>query len=505
MSWMWRSRQKLLVGTIFLAGWLLGYSILFTGILWPAEAEEVRFHVSQILTDSSEILSTEEIRIILEPLEGRELGVSDLLGAVEAINALYAKKGYVTAQALLPPQDVDAGTVYIQLVEGRLGRLTFEGNVTTTHQYLQDRISLTPGDLVRLDKLEEDILYFNQTNDVALHGQLAPGEEFGTTDITVLVAEPPRVQARVFADNAGRSESGRYRGGIALAYNSLFGFRDPVNLSLTKGKGSLAGSVSYDVPMNPKGFRTGLRFDGSSVKIVSGDFEDLEIESRSLGRTIYFTSPLRVEANRVVDGFLEYHWRTARSIFSGVELIKNQTGKVIAGWNIQRAANPAASSISHTITVGHGDAAVDKNFVKYYGSLDWAMPDSRGTEAHVRAAVQVAPTRLLPPEEQFAVGGMNSVRGFEEGQLTGDMGYMFSLEFVFPLAKALSGVFFFDHGAAFPYKGNDEPITQDDFLISTGVGVNIRLGNSFSGRFQLALPLLPAEDPRIHGAVQLAF
>ncbi|HBG00804.1 MAG TPA: ShlB/FhaC/HecB family hemolysin secretion/activation protein, partial [Firmicutes bacterium] len=136
-----------------------------------------------------EILSPEEIQGITGPLEGRELDVSQLMKAVKALDALYGSKGYLTAKALLPPQDVEGGVVYIQLVEGRLGQLFFSGNKHTADRYLQDRISLKPGDLIRLSTLEEDILYFNQTNDVTLHGELSPGEEFGTTDITVLVEE----------------------------------------------------------------------------------------------------------------------------------------------------------------------------------------------------------------------------------------------------------------------------------------------------------------------------
>ncbi|MDI9420621.1 MAG: ShlB/FhaC/HecB family hemolysin secretion/activation protein [Bacillota bacterium] len=487
------------VGTL-----LLVITMSSCGVL-DADSAEIRFYVDEIVTDPSEILSPEEIEGILGPLEGRELSVSELMEAVEALDALYGSKGYVTAKALLPPQDVEGGVVYIQLVEGRLGQMVFSGNEHTVDRFFQDRISLKPGDLIRLDRLEEDILYFNQTNDVTLHGQLSPGEEFGTTDITVIVEEAPWGQIALFADNAGRSEAGRFRTGISMVHSSLLGLRDPLSISATKGKGSLSGTISYNLPINTKGFRVGVRFDGSSAAIISGEFESLEIEGRTLGRTVYLSSPLRVEAGWLVDGFLEYSWYTSRSIFSGTELIKNETGAVAAGFNSQKQTSSGLISNYHSVTMGNGQAAVDKNFVKYNGSFGWMKSNAEGNQANFKAMVQLSPSRLLPPEQQFALGGMNSVRGFEEGLLTGDSGYLLSFEYSFPVAKGLGGFLFFDHGGALPFKGNEEPISREDFLTSTGVGLDIQVGDHFYGRLQAGIPLMNKKAMDLHLAVQLSF
>ncbi|HBG00805.1 MAG TPA: ShlB/FhaC/HecB family hemolysin secretion/activation protein, partial [Firmicutes bacterium] len=87
--------------------------------------------------------------------------------------------------------------------------------------------------------------------------------------------EAPLGQLVLFADNAGRSESGRLRAGMSVTHNSLLGFRDPLTINITKGRGSLAGSVSYDFPMNPQGSQVGIKFEGSSADIIAGEFESL--------------------------------------------------------------------------------------------------------------------------------------------------------------------------------------------------------------------------------------
>src|SRR5690554_2864674 len=101
MSRMLRGKLMSVVGTL-----LLVITMSSCGVL-DADSAEIRFYVDEIVTDPSEILSPEEIEGILGPLEGRELSVSELMEAVEALDALYGSKGYVTAKALLPPQDVE--------------------------------------------------------------------------------------------------------------------------------------------------------------------------------------------------------------------------------------------------------------------------------------------------------------------------------------------------------------------------------------------------------------
>ncbi|HBG00803.1 MAG TPA: hypothetical protein DDW87_04435, partial [Firmicutes bacterium] len=61
-------RRKLLspVATLFLVVFVLSYGVL------AADPAEMRFYVSEIVTDPSEILSLEEIQVITGPLEGRE-------------------------------------------------------------------------------------------------------------------------------------------------------------------------------------------------------------------------------------------------------------------------------------------------------------------------------------------------------------------------------------------------------------------------------------------------
>ena len=76
--------------------------------LQPAVREDpnaVRFLVREIRFSASEIFSA-EVEDFARPYEGREQTLSALQGLAAAINEAYRKRGVVTAQALIPPQNV---------------------------------------------------------------------------------------------------------------------------------------------------------------------------------------------------------------------------------------------------------------------------------------------------------------------------------------------------------------------------------------------------------------
>ena len=141
--------------------------------------DAMKIAVVSVVTDPSEILTEHEIRAITEKLEGKTVGVDELQQAVDQINQLYAEKNYITARAVLPPQTVTDGIVRIQLVEGRIGDPAREQPGTIQGLLLPGPGPMKPGDLVKLDQMEDDLTYFNLTNDVQVMAELRPGSSSG--------------------------------------------------------------------------------------------------------------------------------------------------------------------------------------------------------------------------------------------------------------------------------------------------------------------------------------
>lgn len=125
-----------------------------------------------------------------------------------------------------------------------------------------------------------------------------------------------------------------------------------------------------------------------------------------------------------------------------------------------------------------------------------------------------AATGPLISNEQFAVGGLNSVRGYYEGDERGDAGWFASAELRTPLllteANVLSGPTpvwlrgsaFLDAGQRF-ILDNAPGVDAERFLWSAGLGVSASLNQKVELKITLGVPLADTyntrtREPRVH-------
>ena len=171
-------------------------------------ADDVLVDVREVIINQSEILTEGEITAIVDPMIGQRMSMEQLQEVLDQINRLYDEKQFITARAVLPPQTIEHGVVRIQLVEGRVGDITVADNQATKEAYFLNWISLQPGDLVRLDVLEQDLLYFNATNDVQVRARSRRAKEFGQTDLMITAVEPPKYQVVALLTTADGKKRG---------------------------------------------------------------------------------------------------------------------------------------------------------------------------------------------------------------------------------------------------------------------------------------------------------
>ncbi|MCK4418305.1 BamA/TamA family outer membrane protein, partial [Candidatus Aerophobetes bacterium] len=75
----------------------------------------------------------------------------------------------------------------------------------------------------------------------------------------------------------------------------------------------------------------------------------------------------------------------------------------------------------------------------------------------------------LFPDEKFYIGGIETLRGYEENEFRGDKVLLGSLELRFPLDKNFLGFLFVDAGKA--WSGNS---SMENFKMGWGVGIRIK-------------------------------
>jgi len=147
------------------------------------------------------------------------------------------------------------------------------------------------------------------------------------------------------------------------------------------------------------------------------------------------------------------------------------------------------------------DAKPEFGKAQLFLTYDWKLRDN--WSLWLRANGQAA-TGPLISNEQFALGGINSVRGYYEGDVYGDCGWFGSAELRTPYLATdvavvdgmtpvwLRGSLFVDAGQAFNLD-DVQGLDQQEFLWSTGFGLSANINNRIDVKIAVAWPL--ADSP----------
>lgn len=461
---------------------------------------DVTFQLSKVQVDKSRVLAAEDVGRITAKYEGTDVSISQLYDMVEQINKLYEEQGYITCRAYLKPQRIENGVVLISLLESSIGQVEIVGNANTDKDYILDRIPLKKGEISSINKLNKDILRFNSTTDAQLRIALKAGQEEGTTDYNIQVWEPKKTGWNIFSDNMGSDSSGRYRLGLFYTDRSFSGLRDSLSLGTVFSKGTKAFSGSYSYPLGHSGTRLNLSYSTNRVdQIKNADRQ--KVVGRAQSYSIGITQPWIVTDRYRSELSLEYGHQTSKS---DLEIVQSGTkfaivDDTIVNWTLGLAmTNYGSDSVfyqKHSLTRGqsnHVQLYVSNNsqdFTLYKLSAFYQKSYASGNQLSFRADGQYSFKDNLISSRQYSIGGMYSVRGYQESYMSGDGGLNLSAEYTVPLSKdrRLQGFCFLDYGRVFGKAA--EVNGHDRQLYSTGIGFKAAIGRDVSGVLTIGVPL----------------
>jgi hemolysin activation/secretion protein len=476
----------------------------------------IRFDV-----DHSDLLTEDEIQLVLTPYQGRDVSIKELFEAVAKLNQLYDEKNIKTARAILPPQEVKDGVVKIQLIEARLGGIIISGTKSLRTDFIEDRIHIKPGDLISVKQLEQDLVRFNSLYESKLRADVRAGAEVGKTDITLEVQEAKKYRLTTFADNAGRNSVGENRVGAIYKVNNLLGINDSMQVVTTGTSGSRSYGLSYSIPVSRSDTRLDLSYNYGSVRVVNGPFVPLDITGSSRDLSVGLTQPISVSVNRQWAAYSRLSFRNSISQFSGFTQRDLGLNVLALGFSGEGHYSTHAWSVDNSLNVGINTFGGDEEFSYYRANASRVDRLTDRLQLLTKVGLQYSFTEVLPPGEQYQVGGLYSVRGFSEGLLFGKNGYFGSVELRAALnapsqsaptgfSPMVQALVFLDHGAALPYRPG-QGINSDDYITGAGVGVMVDFGSRVSTRLSIAYPLdnnpseLNPRTPRILAGVNISW
>ena len=459
--------------------------------------------------EGNTLLDEAQLQAALQPWLGQRT-LAELQKAALAVQALYGQAGWGAVVAYLPPQPVADGTVTISVLEGRIGRISVQGNQRqSSERVLAALPTLAVGRTPQVRRIDAELQIANENPARTIGLLLGPGTAPGLVDATVKVQERP-VQRFTFAlDNTGNEQTGKYRLGLGWLNADLSG-RDDVfiaqlQLSPTELKAVQVISAGYQLPLVRDLAAVSLYaaysdVDGGIQPTAAGDLRFAGKGNIVGGRGILYL-PRWGEFDQRLTGALERRAYLNDCSVEGLpEGACGPSGEsvVVQPLSLEYAAQtggavPAALNIAlaHNLAFdgGHSsqadfDAArpgASRNYSVLRAGAVISLPVAEDWALGGRLALQRT-TDLLVQGEQFGLGGIATVRGYGERELAGDQGISASLELVTPrlgLAEQapgvdLRGVAFADGGQVANH-GDLACLPQQTRCTLASLGVGLRL------------------------------
>lgn len=252
------------------------------------------------------VVSSGEILKILSPLEGQPQNLKTLNEAVAGIEDLYASKGYVLARVSNLQDDPD-GCVNIDLTEGIINSIAFEGNKKTKDFVIERNILSTPGSVYNEDTLKADLvrLYSTQAFKDVNRKIERNDENPDTYDVTIVLEEQ---RTGTISLGGGLDTATGLFGQAGFVENNFMGNGQRVGINFMAGTGVIMSDSSTLDHANLQAeisfFEPRLRGSDNSllVKAFGRDFGSyqvpLAIEKR-YGADVVFSRPFKNYKNLV--------------------------------------------------------------------------------------------------------------------------------------------------------------------------------------------------------------
>jgi len=188
-----------------------------------AQPAENSFDVFEYRVTGNTVLAVGLIEEAVYPWLGEKKTIADVDKAREALENAYHKAGYLTVLVDIPEQDVNQGVVALNVTEGKIDHLRVQGS----HYYSLGRIkaqlpALTEGGVPYFPDVQKQMGNVNRTADKRVTPVLRAGKKFGTVDVDLKVEDSLPLHASIELNDKYSNLTERWRLMGMVRYDNLF-------------------------------------------------------------------------------------------------------------------------------------------------------------------------------------------------------------------------------------------------------------------------------------------
>jgi hemolysin activation/secretion protein len=438
--------------------WLLCFYLLLGGAKNTA-AEETLFDISAYEIVGSSIFPPEKLVELLKEHAGPGKSAEDVESARSKIEKYYHDRGYPTVLVNIPEQSVEGGVVRLEVIESKIRRVRITGNrYFTMEKILKKMPGIQPGKILYVPEIQEQLSVLNRHPDLKVAPVLMPGKQLGTIDIELKVKDKLPLHGELELNNRDTHSTTDLRLNGLLRYDNLWQKEHSLTLQGqtsprdTEEVQSLSGSYTLPPP-----------WDEEQVMALYAIWSDSET---AFGEGFQVNGRGKIFGVRDVIPLPAYE-RWYHNLSLGVDY-KDFEEKLAYAEGSEPVETPVTympAIIAYTASlqddggVTHLTSSVnfllremaaeraefeDKRFKARANYVYATLGISREQELPYKALLKVSvdgqyADQPLIANEQYTAGGVESVHGYKENEISGDNALRGVAELVSPdLAEPLS-------------------------------------------------------------------
>ncbi|NUN65924.1 ShlB/FhaC/HecB family hemolysin secretion/activation protein [Pseudanabaena biceps] len=475
----------------------------------PIDTKEpqIKVTVRQIRVLGSTIFSEAELQEAVAIYLDKAATIQDLLAIRSTITDLYTTRGYLTSGAFLPAQlqDFDKGIISIQIIEGELERIDIKGLSRLQEGYVQSRLSQAGKRPVNIRNLESG-LQLLQLDSLfnSVQAELKAGTSVGRSILEVTLQENPSWIASATIESRESPTVGEIGLYGSIGDRNFTGLGDNLSLDLGGTEGTRRYGIQYNLPLDWHN-ELQFRYNYNTSRIITPKFAAIDINSRTQSSTLGYRYFLLRQPTSEISLGINFESRESRDFLLGNVPFSFSLGadngrsavnvlRFSQEW-IDRSINRVLAARSQ-LSLGLGilgatvnDRGVDGRFLSWQGQFQWIQSLGKNTISIVRLGTQLTDKALLPIEK-FGIGGLDSIRGYQQNLYVGDSGVVGTVEFRLPVwSNPAIGLLqitpFIDVGQVW----SNSPNNFSGLLASAGLGLRWELGSSIRAKLEWAVQL----------------
>jgi hemolysin activation/secretion protein len=404
--------------------------------------EGVMFELQSVAFEGNSVIPTQELNQVVEGFLDETMEVSDLNQIADKVTSYYIESGYILTRAYLPPQTISSGRVMVRVREGRLGKIIVRGNERYKKEIIKNVIMvMKKKGAVKTTDLERSLLLLMDYPALSVKATLLAGDDPGTTDIVVDVTEGRMMGGGLDYNNYGSEYVSKHRfGGNVSLYNPT-GYGDRLNAMFNLGFTSgdlLYGRVEYAIPVLYRGTKIGLV--ASLLDYEAGkELEELEMEGEGVTVGTWISHPIIRTRNLSLYGDFGIDYKrsqTDTAITHEDRLLVARLGGTLDWLDKYNGRNIFSARIAQglkneDLEMRYGAEAQFTKFEFRYNRFQRHVYD---VNTIISLAAQYSNDRV-PSSEMLHLGGAGTVRGYDQGEHSGDMGLYGTFEVRVPVWK----------------------------------------------------------------------